>query len=116
MNIPIVHDKEIIIYLSGKVCPSCAEQLLTILKISGEEKKTLILANSFSKFDFVIGYNDVYLTKFECILDTNTIIKPQNEILIFNYKDKKVKNILEFRPEEKEIFIKYFNMFFKTKN
>ncbi len=65
----------------------------------------------------IIGIsNDIHLTKFKCILDTNTIIKPQNEILIFNYKDKKIRNILEFRPEEKEIFIKYFNMFFKNNN
>jgi len=112
-KVPLIPEKGIVIYLSGKICPSCVDQLLHILKMSGEEKNTLVLANSVSKLDFIIRYNDINLTEFEFLLDTTGFIEPQNEILVFKCKSSEVKSILEFRPEEKDIFKKYFNIFFK---
>lgn len=93
--------------------PSCVEQLLHFLKTSGEEKNTLLLANSFSKLDFIISFNDKYLTEFEFLLDTTRFIEAQNEILVLKFKNNELINILEFRPEEKDIFKKYFNIFFQ---
>jgi hypothetical protein len=63
-KVSIITEKGIVVYPSGNICPSCVEQLLHFLKTSGEEKNTLLLANSFSKLDFIISFNDKYLTEF----------------------------------------------------
>ena len=73
----------------------------------------MLLANSFSKLDFIISFNDKYLTEFEFLLDTTRFIEAQNEILVIKFKNSELMNILEFRPEEKDIFKKYFNIFFQ---
>lgn len=84
-----------------------------MIKTSGEEENTLLLANSFSKLDFIISFNDRNLAEFEFLLDTTRFIEPINEILVFKYRNEELLNILEFKTEEKDIFKKYFNIFFQ---
>lgn len=72
----------------------------------------MLLVNSFSKLDFIVSFNDKYLTEFEFLLDTTRFMEAQNEILVFKLKNNEVINFLEFRPEEKDIFEKYFSNFF----
>ena len=105
--------KDIIVYLSGEVCPSCVEKLLHLLYIQESiKKRTLVIVNDSSKLDFIIGYNDAFQNTFDFIFDTISFLNPVNEILILKIDSSEIKGILEFRPNEENYFKRYFNQFF----
>lgn len=112
-KIPVLPDKDIVVYFSGKVCPSCVEKLLHLINDLGKANdRTLVLVNDSSKLDFIIGFNDGFHLNYHYLFDKTEFIEPKNEILIFKMEEGEVKCVLEFRPEEEKIFEEYFKLFF----
>lgn len=112
-NIPQIPDKDILVYFSGRVCPSCAEKLLHyIWNNSKIRERVLVLVNDNSKLDFIVGFNDAFQLNYDYLFDSTKILDPVNEILVLRTAEGDIKCVLEYRPEENITFEKYFSSFF----
>jgi hypothetical protein len=110
-KIPFVLNKDIIVYFSGKVCQSCVEKLLHFVSNKSKIKdRVLVLVDDPSKLNMILTYNDAYQLNFDYLFDSTKVLNPVNNILIFKMKKKEVKCVLEYSPEEKIIFEKYFSL------
>ncbi|WP_157716060.1 hypothetical protein [Roseivirga echinicomitans] len=103
-------EKDIIVYFSGGSCTSCVENLLIELKdIEGIQNRTLIISDSQDKDQFVIRFNDAFITNYSHRVDTTSYFEEDiYDVLVLKIRNKKITSLLVYRPEEKHFFKEYF--------
>lgn len=109
-KIPFVRNKDIIVYFSGQVCPSCVEKLLHFINNDKLKYRVLVLVDDPSKLNMILKFNDAFQLNYDYLFDTTKVLNPVNNILIFKLQEKEVKCVLEYSPEEEIIFKKYFSL------
>lgn len=105
-------NKDIIVYYSGESCSSCAQDLLLVLsKNNNLEDRVLVIVDDTVKSELPIDFNDGFRTNYDYKNDTTSVFKEVLfEVVVLKLNnEKRVKALLEFRPENKEVFKKYFN-------
>lgn len=106
---PKIKNKNIVIYASGEVCPSCVEKLLFLINDKyGMKDNSLFLTGYNSKIEFIKSFNDANKLDYDYLLDTSKFLEPVDNILVFKIEEERIKIILEYKPEEEFIFEEYF--------
>lgn len=106
-------EKEFIAYYSGGACFSCLERLLTLTRINYDiDSELLIVVDSPKKLYNVEGYNDTFDQRYDYTVDSTYFIDSNNEIALIIFDNNSRPFALEFKPEEEDLFIKYFDQYF----
>lgn len=111
-SIPQVLKNGNVIYFSSQSCSSCVEKLLHKF---GENKmareNVVILANDSAKVNFIDNINDAYQYNFRYLNDSLRFFQStENVILLLKMKDGQIRCILEYSPENDDMFEKYFSV------
>ena len=101
--------KKLLVYFTGESCGVCVESLLKLLSEEDNLKdKVFVYVDDIQKEEFILNLNDRNEFKFEYYFDKEKLLPPLNEVLLLRLKNGRVRNILEFRPAESNIFYEYF--------
>lgn len=100
----------IVMYYSSQSCNTCVQDFLLNYKDTPNlQDKLLIIVDEKIKEEVIINFNDSFGTNFNYLLDTTQYFRKSiDDVLLLKVEDQNIAYVLEYRPENHEIFDQYF--------
>ena len=103
-------EKTFAIYFSDYSCSSCVESLLLVLSETGVWRdEFIVIVDDIDKFSYVEKIKEMYDKSFEIHYELSDPIKDLTEVLFLELESGKIKFCLEYKPDEREAFLRLYN-------